>query len=309
MDTLHGVDGSLRSAILGALDSLLSALELEPVKPEPVGTHTFRARNESERFTRIFGGQSIAQAVIAASATVPEGGLHSLHAYFVHPGDNHQTLDLTVDAVRDGRSMATRQVSVSQSGRPLLVAMTSFGTMSTTPASPAPAPTVLAPEELPLLQDWARDAPPEAAPNALGWVHTPPPLEIRIGEAPYFLGGARAHGPRSHWMRLPRSVGEDPVLHTALLAYATDYFLLDMALRSYPLPVPLTSLVAVSLDHAVWLHRPVRFDRWHVHTQDLVTISGERALIRGTIHDEDGHHVASTTQEALIRVPGQESRR
>jgi acyl-CoA thioesterase-2 len=103
-------------------------------------------------------------------------------------------------------------------------------------------------------------------------------------------------------MRLPRDVGDDPVLHSVLLAYASDYLLLDIALRSHPDPVNVESSTAFSLDHSLWLHRPVRFDRWHSHTAELVSVSGHRGLVRGAIHDIDGHLVASTTQEVLVRA-------
>lgn len=133
------------------------------------------------------------------------------------------------------------------------------------------------------------------------WIDVPPPLDIRIGEATYFLGGRPAEGPRSHWMRLPRDVGDDPLLHRVLLAYASDYLLLDAALRAHPDLSGHDGFQAVSLDHSVWLHRPVRFDRWHVYTQNTTVVSGHRALVRGTIHDAAGALVASTSQEVLIR--------
>ena len=160
------------------------------------------------------------------------------------------------------------------------------------------------PDELPRLQDWVRDAPAELRRHSVNWVEQPPPLELRIGEAPTFLGGAPADGARSHWMRLPRAVGDDPVLHAALLAYASDYLLLDMAFRSHPEGAASTQFTGFSLDHALWFHRPVRFDRWHLHTQETLAISGHRGLVRGAIHDTDGHLVATAVQEVLIRPRG-----
>jgi acyl-CoA thioesterase-2 len=102
-------------------------------------------------------------------------------------------------------------------------------------------------------------------------------------------------------MRLPRDVGDDPLLHAALLAYASDYLLLDMAFRSYPERERHTTFTGFSLDHALWFHRPVRFDRWHLHTQQTLALSGHRGLVRGAIHDPDGHLVASAMQEVLVR--------
>jgi acyl-CoA thioesterase-2 len=103
-------------------------------------------------------------------------------------------------------------------------------------------------------------------------------------------------------MRLPRAIGDDPVLHSVLLAYSSDYLLLDMALRSHPDPVDVESSTAFSLDHSLWLHRRVRFDRWHCHTAELVSVAGHRGLVRGAIHDLDGNLVASTAQEVLVRA-------
>jgi acyl-CoA thioesterase II len=164
-----------------------------------------------------------------------------------------------------------------------------------------PPPVVPRPEQLPLLQDWVRDLAPEPGSHSHAWVEQPPPLELRIGEAPTFMSGYSAEGSRSHWMRLPRDVGDDAELHAALLAYASDYFLLDMAFRSHPERVTATPITGTSLDHAIWLHRPARFDHWHLHTQQTVAITGHRGLVRGAIHDADGHLVASVMQEVLVR--------
>ncbi|HZP29121.1 MAG TPA: acyl-CoA thioesterase domain-containing protein, partial [Acidimicrobiia bacterium] len=227
--TVPSTEGSLEAAIGRALDELLRALELEPA-----GGDRFRVLGEPGRFDRVFGGQAVAQALLAASATVTDKEPHSLHAYFVEAGTPEQGLDLAVERVRDGRSVATRRVTVAQGGRPLLIAMVSFHTNPPDPEVAAPAPTVAPPDELPRLQDWVDGLPPDLRAASRNWVEQPPPLELRIGEAPNFLGGEPADGPRSHWMRLPRAVGDDPLLHTALLVYASDYLLLDMAYRSHP---------------------------------------------------------------------------
>ena len=289
---------SLEQAIGLALDGLLRALELEPS-----GDDRFRVVGEPDRFTRVFGGQTIAQALLAASATVVDDDKepHSLHAYFVQAGVPGEGMDLTVDRVRDGRSMSTRQVTVVQGERTLLVAMVSFHANPASPERAGPPPSTPPPDELPVLQDWLRDLPPDLARHGMAWVEQPPPLALRIGEAPTFLGGRPAEGTRSHWMRLPRAVGDDPVLHTALLAYASDYLLLDMAFRAYPGGFVPEVASAFSLDHAIWFHRPVRFDQWHLHTQETLAIAGHRGLVRGAVHDADGLLVASVVQEVLVR--------
>jgi acyl-CoA thioesterase-2 len=286
----------MEKAVLGALDYLEHALQLEPQ-----GDNRFRANNEASRFGRVFGGQLLAQAVLAATETVSDHLPQSLHAYFVQSGDSNTPLDIDVERVRDGRSMATRQINVAQGGRNILTAIASFHTNPLQPELPQPQLRMPPPEELPLLQHWAQYTPPEMSRNATTWIDVPPPLEMRIAEPPTFLGGAQAIGPRSHWMRLPRDIGDRPAVHTAMLAYASDYLLLDMAFRGHPHPVGYGSFAGLSLDHAIWFHRPVRFDEWHLHTQETVCLTGHRAMVRGMIRDAAGNMVASTAQEVLVR--------
>jgi acyl-CoA thioesterase II len=288
--------GSLARATLSALDGLLLALTLEPM-----GGDRFRAPGETDRFDRVFGGQVVAQALVAASATVVRQVPDSLHAYFVEGGIPGLPVDVTVDRVRDGRSISTRRVTVMQGKRQLLVAILSFHAGTGEPELAETTPSDRGPAGLPLLQEWVRDLAPEQRLYGLSWIEQPPPLELRMGEPPNFMGGPSAQGPRTHWMRLPRHVGDDPLLHAALLAYASDYLLLDMVLRAYPDRAALTSFSCFSLDHSLWFHRPVRLDQWHRHTQETQAISGHRGLVRGAIFDADGRLVATAMQEGLVR--------
>jgi acyl-CoA thioesterase II len=288
---------SLDRAIVAALDELLQALDLEPL-----GDDRFRASSQTSLLAdRIFGGQLVAQALLAASRTVADKVPNSLHAYFVEAGTPDAPLELAVDPVRDGRSIATRRVTITQRERLVLSSMISFHAGPTSPRVAEPAPPAPAPEQWPALQTWVRGAPPGARGRNADWIERPPPLEMRIGEPPNFMGGPSGPGPRSHWMRLPRDVGDDPLLHTALLAYASDYLLMDMALRSHPDRIAERPFVGFSLDHALWFHRPVRFDRWHLYTQETQALSGHLGLVRGSIHDVDGNLVASAMQDNLIR--------
>jgi acyl-CoA thioesterase-2 len=291
-----GPDDELAAAIDHALDALLAALQLEPV-----GEDRFRVAPDLGRFAQVFGGQVLAQAIVAASATVEGKDPHSLHAYFVEAGVTGEPLEVEVDRVRDGRSFATRRVSVHQGDRELLTAIASFHANPEGLELATPAPSAPAPDELPLLQAWAADPVPERAELGRGWIDRPPPIEMRMTEGPSFLGRPHGMGPRAHWMRLPRPVGDDPVLHAALLAYASDFFLLDMAFRARPSDVDPLELTGISLDHSIWFHRPVHFDRWHLYTHEAVAVSGHRGLVRGSIHDEAGHLVASAVQETLVR--------
>ena len=287
---------SLEKKVLRALDTLEQALHLEPL-----GANSFQASNEADRFGRIFGGQLLAQALYAASTTVDQHTPHSLHAYFLQTGDSSRPVEIEVERVRDGRSMATRQVGVAQGDRTLLTALASFHSNPTEPElSPEPL-DVPPPEEMPLLQHWVQHVPQAMNRNAQTWIGAPPALEMRIAEPTTFFGGRQTSGPRSHWMRLPRNVADSPELHTALLAYASDYLMLDMGLRNHPDPADYTSIAAVSLDHAIWLHRPIDFHEWHLYTQETAAISGHRAMVRGVIRDAAGYTVASTAQEVLVR--------
>jgi acyl-CoA thioesterase-2 len=287
----------LGTAILSSLDGLLEALRLEPV-----ATDSFRVPSEPGRFAdRVYGGQLLAQALVAAAATVTGKDPHSLHAAFVRAGAPHLPVDLMVDRVRDGRSVSTRRVTVGQQGATLLEAIVSFHANPPGPDVGAGPPLAAAPETLPLLQDWAEQGAGDGQGHNRSWIERPPPLEIRIGEALTFLGGAQADGPRSHWMRLPRDIGADPALHSALLAYASDFFLMDVVFRSHPDGAGIGNFAGYSLDHAIWLHRPVHFDQWHLHTQESLAVVGDRGLARGVIHDADGRLVATVMQEVLVR--------
>jgi acyl-CoA thioesterase II len=279
-----------------ALDALLVALDLEAC-----GGDRFRAAAEPGRFDRTFGGQLVAQALLAASATVDAKAPSSLHAYFAAGGTPDEPVDLEVRRVREGRSMATREVGVAQGGRTLLTMIASFHDDPAEVEAADSGPPPGDPAGIPTLQDWVPDAPEVLQPHSTTWVDRPPPVELRIAEPPVFLGGARASGPRSHWMRLARPVDGDPVLHAALLAYASDFLLLDMGFRSHPAPFT-SGMVGTSLDHSGWFHRSVRFDGWFHYTQETAALVGERGLVRGAIRDQEGRLVASTAQEVLVRV-------
>lgn len=293
---LRGSDSPLERGTLGALDELHGVLT-----PRPVGADRFRVGNEAVRFGRIFGGQLVAQAMAAAAATAAELIPHSVHASFLRLGDSGAPLDIIVERTRDGRSMSVRHVVIEQDGKALVTATVSFdANAESTDVGTAAAPAT-APESLPLLQHWAQHAPAGLAGPGRTWIDRPPPLEMRIGEAPIFLGGAQAPGQRTHWMRLPRTVDAGPQAHAVLLAYASDYLLVDMALRSHPQRVGYATHRGLTLDHTIWLHRPVQFDQWHSYSQQTIAVVGHRALVHGAIVDAAGRHVASTAQEVLIR--------
>jgi acyl-CoA thioesterase-2 len=297
----------LGERISRSLDQLLAALDLRVD-----GDDRFRlAPNSGGLPDRILGGQLLAQAVVGASATAPGQVIRSLHATFISAGTPGAPVEVVVDRVRDGRSITIREVTVLEEGRRLLVAVASLGavTEADDPDDSAGGVDVDAdgevqagvrlaarPEEVALLQTWSR-----AAPNGQHWIDRPPAIELRLPEAPSFFTGATATTARSHWMRVTRSIGDDPVIHAALLAYASDYFLMDMVFRMHPDDLGAGRANGFSLDHAIWFHRPSRFDAWHLHTQEPVALVGDRGLARGSIHDDRGRRVASVAQEVLLR--------
>lgn len=293
---LLGSGSPLEHATLDALDRLQQVLTLDSS-----GADRFRVGNEAVRFGRIFGGQLIGQAMAAAAATVDGLTAHSIHASFLRPGDPALPLEITVDRTRDGRSMSARQVAVQQGERTLMAATVSFDAGPEDADAAALTPPETDPEALPLLQHWVQHAPPALAERGRTWIEQPPPLEVRIAEAPIFLGGAHRAGQRAHWMRLPRPIDGDPQRHAVLLAYASDYLLVDTAFRTHPQRVDHATHAGLTLDHSVWVHRQVHFDRWHLYTQQTVATAGHRALVHGAVVDITGRHVASTAQEVLIR--------
>ena len=286
----------LGTAIEASLVGLLGALDLEVV-----GDDRFRVEPSTWGTPgRVFGGQLLAQAVVGAAATVDGKDIHSLHATFVKAGTPGAPIEVSVDRLRDGRSMATRQVVLSENGEALLVGIASFGGNRSEPDVAEPTPEAVPPEDMPLLQDLVL-----TSPTGRHWIDLPPALDVRLPEPPSFLTGATATTARSHWMRLPRTVAVEHTLNAALLAYASDFFLMDMIFRMHPDELGPGRANGFSLDHAIWFHRPVRFDDWHLHTQEAVALVGERGLAHGAIHDASGRRVATVAQEVLLRLgPG-----
>ena len=289
---MAGVD-VLRRAINASLDDVLAALDLRPRGEDSFAVE----RTRSGTSDRVFGGQLLAQAVVGACATVAGKDIHSLHAAFMRPGQPGAPLEIEVARLRDGRSIATREVAILEAGELLLVAIASFAGLRTEPDITRSAPEVAPPEEMPLLQTLVGEAA-----NGRRWIEQPPALELRLPEPPSFLSGISSDNPRSHWMRLPRSVGANHALNAALLAYGSDYFLMDMLFRMHPQELGPGRANGFSLDHAIWFHRPVRFDDWHLHTQEAVALVGDHGLARGAIYDTDGRCVASVVQEVLLRL-------
>jgi acyl-CoA thioesterase-2 len=271
------------------LESLLRLLALEPAEPDRFTARTGRGEG------RLFGGLVAAQAVIAAGRTVGSGALHSLHAHFLRPGRHGAALRLDVERIRDGRTFTTRRIVAVQDGGAVFHAVLGFARPEDGIAHQAPAPQAPPPE---LCVDWE-----EHRAEVLGRAASArreQPVEVRVCD-PDRADGAPQEPRRRVWVRPRGALPEDPLVHAALLVYASDRTLLGTAARPHGLPWG--RRVAASLDHAVWLHRPVRFDDWLLYASESPVAHAARALVLGALYDRAGRRVASVAQEGLIRAP------
>lgn len=285
-----------------ALDDLLDLLDLEPIE-----VHLFRGRNRPIGSSRVYGGQVLAQALVAAGRTVPPSRVaHSLHAYFILPGDVAAPILYQVDPLRDGGSFTTRRVTAIQHGRPIFNAQFSFQREEAGHDHQAEArPDVPAPETLSSERDLVH-AIAERIPEPLRTALTRErPIDFRpVAPADPFVPVPREARVQT-WIRaagtLPSARPEDRLIHQAVLAYASDWGLLGAALLPHARSVFDPRIQAASLDHAVWFHRPFRADEWLLYAVESPTAAGGRGFTRGSVFDAEGRLVASTAQEGLVR--------
>jgi acyl-CoA thioesterase II len=280
-----------------ALDGVVELLDLEQIELD-----IFRGRSpEGERRQRVFGGQVAGQALVAAGRTVPaDRPVHSLHAYFIRPGDPTVPLVYLVERVRDGRSFTTRRVTVVQHGKTIFTLSASFHREEPGVEHAEPMPDVPRPEELeptavryqrifgPESADFFRDSPIQ--------IRHVGPLTVEAVQDP-LLRSSR----NQVWLRADGELPDDPLLHVCLMTYASDMTLLDSVLLASGLSWADGSTTGASLDHAMWFHRPFRADRWLLYAQDSPSAGGGRGLARGEVYTEDGTLVVSVVQEGLIR--------
>jgi len=281
-----------------ALDAVVELLDLEQIE-----LNIFRGRSpEGERRQRVFGGQVAGQALVAAGRTVaPDRGVHSLHAYFIRPGDPAVPLVYLVERVRDGRSFTTRRVTVVQHGKTIFTLSASFQQPETGEFQHfMPMPQVPAPDEVeptwvrmrrlfgPAADDYVRDSPIEM--RHVG------PLSVEVERDP-----ALATDSNIVWLRADGDLPDDPLLHVCLMTYASDMTLLDTVLHAQRVSWSDGSIMGASLDHAMWFHRPFRADEWLLYAQDSPSAGGGRGLARGEVYTSDGQLVVSVVQEGLLR--------
>lgn len=279
------------------IDCLLALLDVEEIDAD-----LYRGQNESGRPGRIFGGQVAAQSLVAASRTVAAGrSAHSLHGYFLRPGDPTVPVIYTVQRLRDGKSFATRHVIALQRGKAIFDASVSFQIAERGYEHQMPMPEAPLPESLPTREELVRrhfDAIPEADRH---WVAQKRAIDTRHAELPTFFGGGPRRGTSLVWFRVPCRLGDDLDRHQHLLTYMSDMTLLDNVVLPHGRRGALGPLMVASIDHALWFHRPARVDDWLLYVQDSPSAAGARGFARGSIFARDGTLVASVAQEGLMR--------
>lgn len=280
---------------------------LELIRLEPLEVNLFRGQSRDIGSTRVFGGQVLCQAVLAASQTVEDRLIHSLHAYFLRAGDPSAPIVYSVDRSRDGNSFSARRVVAIQHGRPIFTMAASFQVAEEGLEHQFEAPDVPGPDDIEHPMSLDEDAMKRLPPKIRRWIKRFGPFDFR------HVGGYDPVNPKPTrpfqkiWFRLNGKLPDDPVLHRALLAYISDFNLVGTATLPHGLSWVQGNLVMASLDHAMWFHREARLDDWLLYDCDSPSTSSGRGLARGMIYDRAGRLVASTAQEGVIRVKKNET--
>src|SRR3974390_2624971 len=280
-----------------AVQDLLNLLDLEPLE-----VNLFRGRSPQVGWQRVFGGQVIGQALVAAVRTVEGRSPHSMHAYFLLPGDPKVPIIYDVDRMRDGKSFTTRRVTARQHGHPIFSMLVSFHSDEPGLAHQALMPDVPPPESLPSETEIRAKILPTMPDPVRRYYERERPIELRPVEFERYLGKKYPDGRFNLWMRTTGQLPDDLAIHQCVLAYASDMGLLDSALVPHGRTLFEKDFMAASLDHALWLHRPFRADDWLLYAQDSPNLYGSRGFGRGLIFKRDGTLVASVAQEGLVRI-------
>jgi acyl-CoA thioesterase II len=281
-----------------AISKLLSILDLETLEH-----NLFRGRSPDDGWQRVFGGQVIGQALVAASRTIASGrAAHSLHAYFLRPGDPAVPILYEVDRIRDGKSFVTRRVVAIQHGHAIFSMSASFQIEEKGLEHQAEMPKVPAPDAL-LSEDELRKMFLERAPEHVkAYWRRERPFELRPVGLRHYLSREPLEAAQQVWFRATGPLPDDPAIHKCALAYASDILLLETALYPHARSLFDRDLQVASLDHALWFHRPFRADDWLLYATDSPSASGSRGFTRGSVFTPAGDLVASVAQEGLIRV-------
>ncbi|WP_267427331.1 acyl-CoA thioesterase II [Methylobacterium sp. GC_Met_2] len=289
-------------AMTDAVAELIAILDLERLEVD-----LFRGQNPKTGWRRVFGGQVVAQALVAATRTVPDDRpVHSLHAYFMLPGDPRTPIVYEVERIRDGRSFTTRRVKAIQHGRAIFATTVSYQVAEEGLVHQPAMPDVAGPDGLldgKALAAAGCSGMPEAIAAYFGRER---PIALRPVDLNRYIAAEKGGRPPEPvfnvWLRAAATLPDDPALHRAVLAYASDMTLLDVSLIPHERSVFDPAIQAASLDHALWFHRPVKIDDWLLYAQDSPVAGGARGFARGQIFDRVGNLVASVAQEGLIRL-------
>jgi acyl-CoA thioesterase-2 len=279
-----------------AVQDLLAILDLEVLEQ-----NLFRGRSPQVGWQRVFGGQVIGQALVAASRTVEGRSPHSLHGYFLLPGDPKVPIIYDVERIRDGRSFTTRRVKAIQHGQPIFTLSASFHIDEPGLSHQMAMPDVPKPDQLPSESDIRERVMPLMPDPVRAYFERERPIELRPVEFKRYMTRDGLDPYFNVWIRATGKLPEDPAIHQAVLAYASDMTLLDSTLVAHGRTVFEREIQAASLDHALWFHRPFRADEWLLYAQDSPFAGGARGFARGSIFTSDGVLVASVAQEGLIR--------
>ncbi len=280
-----------------AVESLLDILDLEALE-----VNLFRGRSPQTGWQRVFGGQVIGQALVAACRTVEGRTPHSLHAYFLLAGDPKVPIIYEVDRIRDGKSFTTRRVIAIQHGQAIFSMSASFHNDEGGLTHQAKMPDVPSPDDLPSEAEVRKTILPTMPEAVRRYYERERPIEMRPVETERYLGKKYEDGKFHVWIRTTGRLPDDPAIHQCVLAYASDLTLLDTALVPLGRTLFEKEFMAASLDHAFWIHRPFRADDWLLYAQDTPNLSGARGFARGLIFKHDGTLVASVAQEGMVRV-------
>ncbi|MDB5456798.1 MAG: acyl-CoA thioesterase [Caulobacter sp.] len=279
--------------------NLAEILDLEPIE-----VNLFRGISPNDGFPRIFGGLVIAQALMAAYRTVPDRVCHSLHAYFIRPGDVNAPVLYEVERARDGGTFTTRRVAAIQHGEQIFNLACSFQSLETGFEHQLPMPDAPEPLTVPTEGEFLRSLGDQIHPKMLAFMDKPRPIEVRWVDPQNPVAPVKKPAEKQVWMRARAPIGDDVKLQQAALAYASDMAFMESALRPHGLIWTTPGLQAASLDHAMWFHRPFDFNDWMLFAQDSPSASQGRGLVRGQMFAKDGTLVASVAQECLMRVKG-----